>query len=145
MTRPASFVRRVEQAMFDLLAVRRDHRRDLVPVEGDPLPIGVAARLALLVVAASDPGLLTGALRRGTSEEQKARGKDLGRAAGSAESVDLRARVAVPVRCGKRIHPVALSADGAVVAFSHPGIDVDVERVAGALGGAMLPCVREMI
>ncbi len=43
MTRPASYAKRVEHSMLDLLGISRGRRIDITPSPKDPLPVGVAA------------------------------------------------------------------------------------------------------
>jgi hypothetical protein len=146
MTRPPSFTRRVEQVMKDLLAVPQGrHRPDTMPADGDPLPVGLAARLGVLMASKADPSVLTGGLSRGTPEEQAARKQLLSESAARTLGFDITAPLSLPVSCGRRLHAIALEEDGSVVAVAHPGVDVVSERVAASLGGQLSTCVREVI
>lgn len=146
MTRPPSFTRRVGEAMRNLLAMKpQGSLSGAMTQAGDPMRVGVVARLGLLRAVASDAAVLIGGMKRGTAEDQAARLDLLQRAASSAISVDVRLPLALPVRCGGKVHVLELEADGTVVSLAHPGVDVQSERVATSLGSPMLPCVRELI
>jgi hypothetical protein len=135
----------VLQVVRDLLGHRpRGGRRKTPSLGPQDLPFGVAARLALVVAADRDAAVLTGALTRGSEEDQRARLQLVAQSVAAAPHVDVRAPVSLPVRCGRRIHPVALAEDGELSAPSHPGVDVVAERVAASFGGTLLPCLEQM-
>lgn len=130
--------------MLDLLNVASGRRCDTAAVDGDPLPVGVAARLGLLLAASRDFAVLTGAMLRGTPDQQKERRALLRESAAAAGTFEVDATVSVPVRCGRGVHRLELRPDG-FLSTAHPDLDVEGERVAAALGGELLPCVREIV
>lgn len=140
MTRPDA--KYVLQTMGDLLGLHARRRRGPGELPEGELPVGVAARLALIWAGAQDPALLNGGADRGPQARQEARRELLKEAVDAGPSLDLLAPVTLPVRCGKPMHRVRLDPDGTFVAEAHPDLDADSERVAASLGGELLPCLR---
>ncbi len=129
--------------------------QDLVGLKGlrrerlDPPAVwtsaGVAARLAVIWAAMQRPALVCGPLARRQPERlaELAELVDVGISAG--DDLDLLCDVPLPVRCGRAVHVVVLRQDGSFALLDHPGVDVEAERVAVALGAAPLDCVREVV
>lgn len=132
----------VLQTVADLVGVRTDKRRGPTELPDGELPVGVAARLALIWAGSQDRSLLTGGAERGSSAAQEMRRALLRESVAQGRSVDLLGAVTLPVRCGKAIHRVRLDENGALVPEAHPDLDADAERVAASLGGDLLPCLR---
>ncbi len=104
--------------------------------------MGVAARLGLLWAGSRDPALLPGAAGRGSDDAKQKRRELVNEAAQRGRDVDLLGPVSLPVRCGRALHQVRLEPDGSCATPAHRGLDGDAERVAAALGGELLACLR---
>lgn len=131
----------VLQAVRDLLGQTTRRRRAYVEVPEGSLPMGVAARLALVWAGRVDRSLLTGGAGRGNEETKEARRELLSQGVGEGALLDLLGSVSLPVRCGRAHHWIRLEPDDSLVAVMHVGLDLDTERVAASLGGDLLPCV----
>lgn len=132
----------VLQAIRDLVAQDTNRRCAFVEVPAGELPVGVAARLALVWAGRIDRALLTGGAARGTEATKVARRELLSQSVGEGALLDLLDAVSLPVRCGRAIHWIRLEPDDELVAVMHQGLDLDSERVAASLGGDLLPCVQ---
>lgn len=131
----------VLQAMRDLMGQPTRRRREHVEVPDDSLPVGVAARLALVWAGRVDRSLLTGGAGRGNEETKEARRELLSQSVGEGAVLDLLGAISLPVRCGRAHHWIRLEPDDGLVAVMHVDLDLDTERVAASLGGDLLPCV----
>jgi hypothetical protein len=115
-----------------------------VPTPPEQLPAGSTARLAVMWAQTQKPDLFKGQLDR-LMPERRAEAISLMELGIEAwPELDLSDDLELPVRCGRYRHTIRLCADGTLEALSHPGVDVESERVAASLGGDLPPCITEI-
>lgn len=141
--RRKSYDRRVETTALQLLGASVGESS--LPAPEDPLHIGVAARLALLVAGDTDGTLLLSRARDTERVERRLRlVHEAVRTVRTWEplvaALFLTGDVCLPVRCSGKTHLLRVGADETLSLLAHPSIDLESERLAAALGAELLPC-----
>src|SRR4051794_29248044 len=141
--RRRSYERRVVTGAQQLLG--EAFGEDAFADPGDPLHVGVAARLALLVAGHSDGTLLLSRARDTVRVERRLRlVHEAVRTVRTWEplvaALFLTGDVCLPVRCSGKTHVLRVGVDGTLSLPAHPSIDLESERLAAALGAELLPC-----